>query len=320
MKPDDWVVRDQIALRARRPGRLGRRGRGTEGIGPSVSPIGGRAQGARPRPRGRRPHRRRHRRIPRGRPTRTPLPVGLPLPGRALIEVGDYRAALEALARVDPGPPPADPKLSPSTLCVTSGAPDRAGAAAARRREGMRPPRRRGSGRGIRPDRLLPALLRGGGPTVDRRVRRLAGTGGRPDHGEPIPGRTSRGPGRCRERPTRECARRPLPGAMARAGRRLAGGRPRRVGRRPGVGDRPAASRGPQAARPVARSTRPWRDSAMSRPWPGSPSPSAGRSSTSGAGSMRCGRRPPPPPRKDTARAEIREGGCNVGGFFPNLV
>ena len=26
------------------------------------------------------------------------------------------------------------------------------------------------------------------------------------------------------------------------------------------------------------------------------------------------------PPRKDTARAEIREGGCNVGGLFPNLV
>ena len=38
--------------------------------------------------------------------------------GRALIEAGDYRAALEALARVDPGPPPADPKLSPSTLAA----------------------------------------------------------------------------------------------------------------------------------------------------------------------------------------------------------
>jgi len=36
--------------------------------------------------------------------------------GRALIEAGEYRAALVALARVDPGPPPADPKLSASTL------------------------------------------------------------------------------------------------------------------------------------------------------------------------------------------------------------
>ena len=36
--------------------------------------------------------------------------------GRALIEAGEYRAALEALARVDPGPPPADPKISESTL------------------------------------------------------------------------------------------------------------------------------------------------------------------------------------------------------------
>ncbi len=36
--------------------------------------------------------------------------------GRALIEAGDYRAALEALARVDSGPPPPDPNLNPSTL------------------------------------------------------------------------------------------------------------------------------------------------------------------------------------------------------------
>jgi serine/threonine-protein kinase len=38
--------------------------------------------------------------------------------GRALIETGDYRAALEALARVDPGPPSADPKLRPSRLAA----------------------------------------------------------------------------------------------------------------------------------------------------------------------------------------------------------
>lgn len=36
--------------------------------------------------------------------------------GRALVDAGDYRSALEALARVDPGPPPADPILSPSML------------------------------------------------------------------------------------------------------------------------------------------------------------------------------------------------------------
>jgi serine/threonine-protein kinase len=36
--------------------------------------------------------------------------------GRALIDAGDYRSALETLAHVDPGPPPADPILSPSML------------------------------------------------------------------------------------------------------------------------------------------------------------------------------------------------------------
>ena len=38
--------------------------------------------------------------------------------GRALIEAGDYRAALEALGHVDPGPPPAHPTISPSTLAM----------------------------------------------------------------------------------------------------------------------------------------------------------------------------------------------------------
>ncbi len=36
--------------------------------------------------------------------------------GRALIETGDYQEALDALARVDPGPPPADPVLSAADL------------------------------------------------------------------------------------------------------------------------------------------------------------------------------------------------------------
>jgi serine/threonine-protein kinase len=38
--------------------------------------------------------------------------------GKALIETGDYRAALDALARVDAGPPPPDPFLTPSTLAT----------------------------------------------------------------------------------------------------------------------------------------------------------------------------------------------------------
>ena len=36
--------------------------------------------------------------------------------GRALIETGDYQEALDAMARVDPGPPPADPYLSAGDL------------------------------------------------------------------------------------------------------------------------------------------------------------------------------------------------------------
>ena len=36
--------------------------------------------------------------------------------GRALIETGDFQEALDALSRVDPGPPPADPYLSPADL------------------------------------------------------------------------------------------------------------------------------------------------------------------------------------------------------------
>ncbi len=36
--------------------------------------------------------------------------------GRALIETGDYQEALDALGRVEPGPRPADPSLSPAAL------------------------------------------------------------------------------------------------------------------------------------------------------------------------------------------------------------
>ena len=136
--------------------------------------------------------------------------------GRALIEAGEYRAALEALARVDPGPPPAGPETQRVDAGLASGAPDRAGAAAARRRGGMRPPRRRGSDARISPgspspgtsyaaaarlwaDAFAASPTLAADPTTGNRYQAaraaaLAGAeGGRPAG----------------------CARRPLPGAMA---------------------------------------------------------------------------------------------------------
>ena len=252
LKPDDWVVRDQIALaRSDRGDWIAaveeqresvRRFPGLavvhkalahalEGAGRGDEAIAEFREAVRLEPR---------------------FPSAYLYLGRALIEAGDYRAALEALARVDPGPPPADPKLSPSTLASQA---ERLIALEPRLADvmtGCDRPADAEAMRGFRPDRLLPALLRGGGPPMGRRVRRLAGDGGRPSHWEPLPGRTSRGAGRCRGRPSRGLARRPFAGAVAGAGRGLAGGRPRRVRRRSGVGDRPAASRGPEAAGPVA--------------------------------------------------------------------
>ena len=155
LKPDDWVVRDQIAL-------------ALSDRGDWAAAVEEQRESVRRFPRlavvhkalahaleGAGRTRRRHRRIPRGRPPRTPLfrrPTSIL--GRALIEAGEFRAALEALAHIDPGPPPPDPKLSAVDAGVASRAPDRAGAAAARRREGTRPSRRRGNDRGIRPDRF----------------------------------------------------------------------------------------------------------------------------------------------------------------------
>ena len=214
MKPDDWVVRDQIALALSDRGDWAaaveeqresvRRFPGLavvhkalahalEGPGALDDAIAEFREAVRLEPR---------------------FPPAYLYLGRALIEAGEYRAALEALARVDPGPPPADPILSPSTLASRAEHLHRARAAAARRREGMRPPRRRGSDARISPGSPSPGTLRGGGPPVGRRVRRLADAGGRPDHGEPLPGRTGRGAGRCRGRPPAD-RRRPLPGAMA---------------------------------------------------------------------------------------------------------
>ena len=172
--------------------------------------------------------------------------------GRALIEAGDYRAALEALARVDPGPPPADPKLSPSTL--------------ASRAEHL-----------IALEPRLPAVVKGSDRPADAEAiaefARIAfsrhfyaaaarlwtdafaasptlaadPTTGNRFQAARAAALAGAGSGRLEGSPDAR-----VPGALARAGRRLAGGRPRRVRRRPGVGDRPAASRGRQAARPVA--------------------------------------------------------------------
>ncbi len=266
LRPDDWVVRDQIALAFSDRGdwaaaveeqrESARRFPGLavvhkalahalEGAGRTDDAIAEFREAVRLEPR---------------------FPSAYLYLGRALIEAGDYRAARDALARVDPGPPPPDPNLSRVDSGFAGGAPDRAGGAIACHREWARPSCRGGNGRGIRPARLLPAFLRGGGPPVGGRVRRLADIGGRPDHGEPLSGRTSRGVGRCRERPTRKLARCPLRCTQPRAGRGLVGGRPRRVRRRPGIRDLPAASHDLEAAGPVA-----------GRPGPGGTPRRAGR-------------------------------------------
>ena len=203
---------------------------------------------------------------------------------------------------VDPGPPPADPKLSPSTLASQSGAPDRAGAAAARRRErdATALPTRKSRAEFARlafsrhfyaaaarlwADAFAASPTLAADPITGNRFQAaraaaLAGAEG----------------GRLEDSPDARSGAR-----MARAGRGLAGGRPRRVRRRPGIGDRPGSEPRSRSGWAGGRSTRPWRDSAMSRAWPGFPSPSAVRSATSGAGSMRCGRRPPLPSRRRTA-------------------
>ena len=56
--------------------------------------------------------------------------------GRALIETGDYQEALDALARVDPGPPPADPYLSAGDLSLSRQGSDDSGSTASGGRRG----------------------------------------------------------------------------------------------------------------------------------------------------------------------------------------
>ena len=158
LKPDDWVVRDQIALARSDRGDWAA---AVEEQRESVRRFPGLAVAHKALAHaleGRRAPRRRHRRIPRGRPARTPLPVGLPLPGPGPDRGGRLPGRPGGAGPRRPRPPARGPETQPVDAGGASGAPDRARAAAGRRREGMRPPRRRGSDRGIRPDRLLPAL------------------------------------------------------------------------------------------------------------------------------------------------------------------
>ncbi len=112
LKPDDWVVRDQIGLAhsdrgdwaaaveeqresvRRFPGLAVAHkalAHSLEGAGRTDEAIAEFREAVRLEPR---------------------FPSAYLYLGRALIEAGDYRAALEALARVDPGPPPPDPNIS----------------------------------------------------------------------------------------------------------------------------------------------------------------------------------------------------------------
>jgi serine/threonine-protein kinase len=116
LKPDDWVVRDQIALARSDRGdwaaavqeqqESARRfpdlavvhkalAHALEGAGRTDDAIAEFREAVRLQPR---------------------FPSAYLYLGRALIEAGDYRAALEALEHVDPGPPPPDPKLSAAML------------------------------------------------------------------------------------------------------------------------------------------------------------------------------------------------------------
>ena len=172
--------------------------------------------------------------------------------GRALIEAGDLQAALDALARVDVGPPPPDPILTASSLAARA---ERMIALGARL-----PAVAEGRDRPADPEELAafarlafarrqhaasarlwaeafaasPALaadIASQNRFQAARAAALAGTEGGP------------------ERPP---LRRAIPGAMAGAGPRLARSRPRRLLVRPGFGRRPAACGGRPEARALA--------------------------------------------------------------------
>ena len=98
--------------------------------------------------------------------------------GRALIDAGDYQSVLAALARVDPGPPPADPILIPSTLASRAEHLRLLESRLAAVLQGNDAPRRRERIRRLRACRFLATPLRGFGTPLDRRVRRSADVGG----------------------------------------------------------------------------------------------------------------------------------------------
>jgi eukaryotic-like serine/threonine-protein kinase len=116
LKPDDWMVRDQIAL------AYSDRGEWTAAIQEQTeavrrfpkSPVAHKALAHALQSAGRiedaiAEFREAVRLAPRFSSAYLFL-------GRALVETGDYAGALDTLSRVDPGPPPADPFLSPADL------------------------------------------------------------------------------------------------------------------------------------------------------------------------------------------------------------
>jgi serine/threonine-protein kinase len=116
LKPDDWVVRDQIGLARSDRGDWAaaveeqrESARRFPGLAVAHKALAHALEGAGRLDEAIAEFREAVRLEPR-------FPSAYLYLGRALIEAGEYRAALEALARVDPGPPPADPKLGASTL------------------------------------------------------------------------------------------------------------------------------------------------------------------------------------------------------------
>ena len=196
--------------------------------------------------------------------------------GRALIEAGQPHAALEALARIGPGPP-AGPLHNARYVGKASGEARRPRTASSRRDERVRGTGERRGGRVVRPTGVRPRPARGCGPPMDRSVRRVSRSGGGSGRHESLPGRSRRGPRRDRGRSgTRGIGGR-VAGEVASPGGRMAACRSRGLDGDRELGYVPAASGRRPTAQPVAGRIRPWRPSAMSRPSRRSPKPS-GRS------------------------------------------